>query len=641
MQTLLPTRDQFPIQASPLRDPVPVKSQRTQPDAKPYSQFVKDQQELELSKTSQKTPAKQTSSINELQESKAEPISQHEIDAQVQSENTTESQSLTDKLADNSDPLGNESLNADSRKPQILQKPQAQEQSDSAQSQPAESAEIKHDDTNVEFQVQANIEYSSQEDSDFVILPQAENIDKAPSSANAPVIDIDISSNAVEEEPEIQVNSSPNASYAEPEVPVNNDLPPILPAEPSNSAAESTDGKQTSDIEAGRSAKTNENAPIQSHKSSQAVKTEDNVKTNHTQQGQSPQQPVDNNIDSTNQIDNKGVNEKQEPIAAQHGEQQDTSAANNARVEDRPVNQGNVQLEDQPVRPEPRPAAQSNSQTNTQTNSQANQALRVGNGQDQQQSSTQDQSSSSYSEPKSDESKVKSTSNQRANSNLPQIQEATTSQSAASARASQVDAAIRLENATGQPVEIQVQAKPAAQVASGSLSVSNSGEGQALNMPTSSADPLKDPAHARILRGLTATINQRGGSLTMRLDPPELGQLRIQMSIVRGIVTANFQVQTTQAQALLERSLATLKTALQGQGLTVERLTVQTTPQTQTARYESEQQTSQQRQQHDASQGESKGRRDEQSQHSMSNNFKLVANEYKVFDLQPQPAGAD
>ena len=121
----------------------------------------------------------------------------------------------------------------------------------------------------------------------------------------------------------------------------------------------------------------------------------------------------------------------------------------------------------------------------------------------------------------------------------------------------------------------------------------------------------------------------------MRLDPPDLGQLRIQMSIVRGMVTANFQVQTPQAQALLERSLATLRSALQGQGLTVERLTVQTMPQqtnAQSARHESDQQTSQQRQQHDAGQGESKGRRDEQSQDAMSRKQQFQVNEYAAFE---------
>ena len=71
---------------------------------------------------------------------------------------------------------------------------------------------------------------------------------------------------------------------------------------------------------------------------------------------------------------------------------------------------------------------------------------------------------------------------------------------------------------------------------------------------------------------------------------------------------------------------------------------MQTTPQqtnTQSARHESDQQASQQRQQHDAAQGESRGRRDEQSQDFMSYRSRLLANEHAAFDLNPQPVGAD
>ena len=60
----------------------------------------------------------------------------------------------------------------------------------------------------------------------------------------------------------------------------------------------------------------------------------------------------------------------------------------------------------------------------------------------------------------------------------------------------------------------------------------------------------------------------------MRLDPPELGALRVQMTIARGVVSAEFQPASQQAQALLEKGMATLRTALESQGLTVDRLSV-------------------------------------------------------------------
>lgn len=77
-----------------------------------------------------------------------------------------------------------------------------------------------------------------------------------------------------------------------------------------------------------------------------------------------------------------------------------------------------------------------------------------------------------------------------------------------------------------------------------------------------------------VVRGLTALAGQHGGSLTMRLDPPDLGELRIDLRIVRGVVTADFRVGDGPARDLLERSLPMLRHALEQQGLSVEKLEV-------------------------------------------------------------------
>ncbi len=215
----------------------------------------------------------------------------------------------------------------------------------------------------------------------------------------------------------------------------------------------------------------------------------------------------------------------------------------------------------------------------------------------------------------------------------------------ASVRAVQIDAAVRVENTTGQPATLQLAAPlpvPASLPSSTTASVV-----QALPTPTTptpSADPDHDPFTARILRGLSATLNQRGGVLTMRLEPPELGQLRIQMTITQGTVSAEFQTATPQAQALLERSLAVLRSALQGHGLTVERLTVHTAQQVNaqaTRQDATEQQTQQDRHHADAGKGESRGRRDGDQTGSFRHPISRSTNEYTAFDVSPQPAGAD
>ncbi len=220
-----------------------------------------------------------------------------------------------------------------------------------------------------------------------------------------------------------------------------------------------------------------------------------------------------------------------------------------------------------------------------------------------------------------------------------------TSRVPASARAVQIDAAVRVENATGQPATLQLAAPlPVPPSLPSSTTASLVQQLPTPTTPTPSADPDHDPFTARILRGLSATLNQRGGVLTMRLEPPELGQLRIQMTITQGTVSAEFQAATPQAQALLERSLAVLRSALQGHGLTVERLTVHTAQQVNaqaTRQDPPEQQTQQERQHADAGKGESRGRRDGDQTGSFRHPMPRSTNEYTAFDVSPQPAGAD
>ena len=147
--------------------------------------------------------------------------------------------------------------------------------------------------------------------------------------------------------------------------------------------------------------------------------------------------------------------------------------------------------------------------------------------------------------------------------------------SPAAARALQVDAAVRLENATGQAPLADLGLRPGGPQASGHGLVTAHTRVDALLPPPLPSSELSDRFSARIVRGLSAMVNQRGGVMNMRLDPPDLGALRVQMTIARGVVTAEFQVTTQQAQALLERGLTGLRAALESQGLTVERLSVQ------------------------------------------------------------------
>jgi flagellar hook-length control protein FliK len=71
-----------------------------------------------------------------------------------------------------------------------------------------------------------------------------------------------------------------------------------------------------------------------------------------------------------------------------------------------------------------------------------------------------------------------------------------------------------------------------------------------------------------------AAVRQNGGSLTIRLNPPMLGSVKVQMQIEGGIVGARIEVVGAQAHELLKGSMETLRAALEGKGLHVERLSV-------------------------------------------------------------------
>jgi len=81
---------------------------------------------------------------------------------------------------------------------------------------------------------------------------------------------------------------------------------------------------------------------------------------------------------------------------------------------------------------------------------------------------------------------------------------------------------------------------------------------------------------ARIARGLQNAVQQKGGAVTLRLTPPEMGTVRIQLQIHNGTVNAQFHAETESTRTLLNQQLSQLRTSLEQQGLSVERLGVQT-----------------------------------------------------------------
>jgi|GEM_PF-2209725 len=117
---------------------------------------------------------------------------------------------------------------------------------------------------------------------------------------------------------------------------------------------------------------------------------------------------------------------------------------------------------------------------------------------------------------------------------------------------------------------------------------------------------------ARITRGLANAVQQRGGAVTLRLTPPEMGTVRIQMQITGTNVSAAFHAESTSAQSLLTTQLAQLRSALESKGMTVERLSVQplaaTTSSNNTNQSQNQSDTQQQNQAQQQSAGDGRSR---------------------------------
>jgi flagellar hook-length control protein FliK len=84
--------------------------------------------------------------------------------------------------------------------------------------------------------------------------------------------------------------------------------------------------------------------------------------------------------------------------------------------------------------------------------------------------------------------------------------------------------------------------------------------------------------HPQIVSAIRGELVPGGGTMHIRLDPPELGPLHVTVRMDDGVMTASFQTSSDQATQLLSHSLTQLKHVLESQGVTVEKLQVQQAP---------------------------------------------------------------
>ncbi|HEX5243561.1 MAG TPA: flagellar hook-length control protein FliK [Tepidisphaeraceae bacterium] len=95
--------------------------------------------------------------------------------------------------------------------------------------------------------------------------------------------------------------------------------------------------------------------------------------------------------------------------------------------------------------------------------------------------------------------------------------------------------------------------------------------------PPITPDQFAETNHANIVQGIHGQLLPSGGSMQIRLDPPELGALSVTVRVHEGVMTAAFQTSNDQATRALSHSLTQLKSALESQGMSVGKLHVEQT----------------------------------------------------------------
>lgn len=94
------------------------------------------------------------------------------------------------------------------------------------------------------------------------------------------------------------------------------------------------------------------------------------------------------------------------------------------------------------------------------------------------------------------------------------------------------------------------------------------------NQPRLTLAENNDKFAAQIGRGFAAALRQGGGSVTLRLQPEALGNLKVRLELAGSRVDARFEASTEQARGLLSHSMGSLKHALEARGWEVTALHV-------------------------------------------------------------------
>jgi flagellar hook-length control protein FliK len=146
----------------------------------------------------------------------------------------------------------------------------------------------------------------------------------------------------------------------------------------------------------------------------------------------------------------------------------------------------------------------------------------------------------------------------------------------------QADVAAAAAPVTTAPSAEQATARSRTDAASGVAEAKRGGEPANAAERTTPARPGKSDTMShvdrarfvqRVSRAFHA-IGEDGGQIRLRLSPPELGSLRLEVTLRDGVMTARLEAETVAAHTVLSESLPQLRERLAEQGIQVERFDI-------------------------------------------------------------------
>ena len=96
--------------------------------------------------------------------------------------------------------------------------------------------------------------------------------------------------------------------------------------------------------------------------------------------------------------------------------------------------------------------------------------------------------------------------------------------------------------------------------------------------PTAPAAQFASDNYPQIVSGVHGQLLPNGGTMQLRLTPPELGEMQLSVQMRNGVMSASFQTTTDQATRLLSHGMSDLKHSLETAGVSVERIQISQAP---------------------------------------------------------------